>query len=254
MKNHLAKDCRASDAKIRKYKESKKKQGVHDLSADGASSSNEVSGLGFLCKLSSPSLEELRKDRTSRSITFRIDSGACTTVVPKNHLAARGYKVWNDSKTGRSYNIAGEAKVKDEGRRVLQTKDSGGPHGAPRRLETRAADVSQALMSVVDMVDKGQVVIFDSARSFAYHKETGVETEFVRREGGWDLTLDLEAPDVANQVNQEYLAQLASETAKKESKISVVVHSPSQGAAPSVAVQPESAAASMSPLGPFGRR
>jgi hypothetical protein len=91
MKNHLAKDCRASDAKIRKYKEAKNKHSVHGLSADSTNSSTELSGLGFLCNLTSPSLEVLRKDRASRSTTFRIDPRACTTVVPKIHQAARGY-------------------------------------------------------------------------------------------------------------------------------------------------------------------
>ena len=103
-------------------------------------------------------------------------------------------------------------------------------------------------MAVVDLVDRGNIVVFDSSRSFAYHKETGVETEFVRREGGWDLTLELEAPEIANKEFQDYLAQMSVEKSdeQKDRAVTVVVHKGT----------PEQATSSMmtSPMGPFGRR
>ena len=244
MTNHIAKGCRASEAKIKKHRETKKKDGVHHLNTD----QDQEQGMSFLCRLGGGGKprEELRTDRTARSITFRIDTGACATVVPKDHQATRGYRIWSDAKTGRDYNTAGASKVKDEGRRVLQTKAGGGPQGTPRRLETRAARVSQALMAVVDMVDRGQVVVFDSTRSFAYHKQTGVETEFVRREGGWDLTLDLEAPEIANKVAQDYLAQMTTEKLDREKAVTVVVQQNLQ--------EQERSAPRATPTGPFGRR
>ena len=57
--------------------------------------SNDIMGLGLIGKFDRGSgktgdelLEKLRKDRTDRVITFRVDSGACTTAVPRSHHAA----------------------------------------------------------------------------------------------------------------------------------------------------------------------
>ena len=115
-------------------------------------------------------------------------------------------------------------------------------------METRAAKVTQALMAVVDMVDRGHVVVFDSSRSFVHNKETGIETEFVRREGGWDMTLDLEAPEIANIVNKEYLAQITTEAVPKVKGVTIVVQMPKREDSP------EGDKAEKEPQGPFQRR
>ena len=85
--------------------------------------------------------------------------------------------------------------MRDEGLTVLQTKRKDGPKGIPIQLRTRVADVKRNLPAITDMVDSNHVVIFNAGRSFAVHKGTGIETEFTRSDGGWNLTLDLEAPD-----------------------------------------------------------
>lgn len=74
-------------------------------------------------------------------------------LSPKRHKAARGYNAWKDARTGRSYITAGTTKVKDEGRRIHPNRII--PKN-PRRMKTPAADVSQALMSVIDMVNKAR--------------------------------------------------------------------------------------------------
>ena len=40
----------------------------------------------------------------------------------------------------------------------------------------------------------------------AHHKGTVAELEFAGSGCGWELTLDLEAPDVGDQIKQHYLA------------------------------------------------
>jgi hypothetical protein len=101
-------------------------------------------------------------------------------------------------------------------------------------------------MAVVDMVDRGHVVIFDSGRSFAYHKQTGMETDFVRREGGWDLTLELEAPELANKVAKDYLAQVTENKQEKEKNVNIIVQSGP--------LTTTSTTTRTSPPGPFGRQ
>ena len=43
------------------------------------------------------------------------------TVVPANHLAARGYLVHEDFLLGCAYSTAGRDKVYDQGKRILST-------------------------------------------------------------------------------------------------------------------------------------
>ena len=83
MTNHQGQRCRASEAKTKKYPQSQKeKQGVHGLIDDHSKSKTELSGMD-LCRYDVGGT--VRSGRTSRSITFRADSGACATVVPKEH-------------------------------------------------------------------------------------------------------------------------------------------------------------------------
>jgi len=158
----------------------------------------------------------LRTDETDRDITFTVDSAACRTVVPRKHAAARGYRVLADSYTGQVYGTAKKdgPKIVDEGRRVLQTRVSGAEK--PRRLNTRRADVSKALMAVCDMVDHGQAVLFDSGGSYAFNKKTGERTPFVRKGKEWEMKVTLEAPAKANEVFAGVLAEMQQAAAKED--------------------------------------
>ena len=59
-----------------------------------------------------------RLDHSQRDITFGIDTAACQTVVPANHLAARGYLVHKESLLGCASSTAGRDKVHDQGKRI----------------------------------------------------------------------------------------------------------------------------------------
>ena len=227
---HYARDCRASAAKQAAHKAKTGKGGGQHLvepEAEAASASASAN-LGFisLCSLAAGKKskgkelgqerrESERMDRNDRSIRFRVDSGACVTVVPKDHPATRGYKVHLDFQTGRTYTTASKTTVQDEGLKVLQTRRTGGPEGEPQRLKARCAAVQTALMSVMAMVDSGHTVVFDRLRSFAIHNETGLQKEFKRHEGGWDLHLELEAPELANAEAVQALAALQADRVKK---------------------------------------
>ena len=66
------------------------------------------------------------------------------------------------------------------------------------------------------MVDHGHAVLFDSSGSYAINKASGKKTAFVRKGKGWDLTLQLEAPERANAVMHQVVAELREEKARKE--------------------------------------
>ena len=102
-------------------------------------------------------------------------------------------------------------KVHDEALTVLQTKRKDGPKGTPIQLKTQVANVKSNLLAITDLVDNNHTVIFDSGRSFAVHKKSGMETEFSRSDGGWNLTLDLEAPDWTVKDQKQTLAMLSAQ-------------------------------------------
>ena len=119
--------------------------------------------------------------------------------------------------TGSQYGTAkrGAPKIQDEGKRVLFTKAAAGEH--PQRLNTRQADVFESLMSVSDMVDHGHMVVFDSEGSFAVKKDSGRKTHFERTGKKWQVNLQLEAPEKANQMVAQIMAEMR-ETQRQENK------------------------------------
>ena len=63
-------------------------------------------------------------------------------------------------------------------------------------------------MSVSDMVDHGHMVVFDTEGSFAVKKDSGRKTYFERIGKKRQLNLQLEAPDKANQVVAQVMAEM----------------------------------------------
>ena len=151
-----------------------------------------------------------RDDPTSRSITFRVDSGADKTVVPPSHPAVRGYRLHHDGRTGAAYSTAGKETIYDEGRRVLVGQDQTGQPG-PILVDSRQAKCRRPLMAVSEMNKRGNWVCFGPERQgFAFNPKTGRRIDFKPTGGGWDVTLNLEVPNHANKVVQQSLRETKS--------------------------------------------
>jgi len=194
MMNHVAKDCRASEEKKKKYKESLGKGGrAQELQPGSPGLGPE--NLGHLCQLHG---NKDRTDEAEREIVFNVDSGASKTVVKASHKAVRGYKIHKDGQTGVPYNTAGKQKIQDEGRRVLQIKAPSGEK--PWRMNTRVAEVRNSLLSPSEMAKCGHDVLLRNEDGYAIHRETGATHKFERTPGGWQFKVELEAPEVANKV------------------------------------------------------
>jgi hypothetical protein len=223
---HYVAECKASPDKVMKHQATKtgsrprafkelSEETAEDQWASGAAEEavGDIGGFDFcqLCAVSGEGgLPELllRQDGSEREIAFTVDSAACRTVVPLDHPAARGYKVHRDGGTGQAYGTAkkGGPKIIDMGQRVLQTKVVGSE--APKRLHTRKADVQKPLLAVCDLVDRGHSVLFDSTGSYAMNKRTGEKTPFARVGKDWILRLTLEAPQKANIVMAQAMAEM----------------------------------------------
>ena len=126
----------------------------------------------------------VRSDKRCKQSTFGVDTTACTAVVPTRYPATRGYGCHWTTEAGVPYPIAGKYVVWEEGK--------------PRTIESRQAEVSRSVMVVEPMTQQGQWSCFGPDRAFAYQIDTGRVIPFESTSNGWNLTVELEAPDDAN--------------------------------------------------------
>ena len=81
--------------------------------------------------------------------------------------------------------------------------DFGTPLGRDEHILYRQATVRRPLLAVKPMTAQGQWVCFGPDRAFAYKIETGNVMPFESIPTGWNLTMELEAPENANKKLQE---------------------------------------------------
>ena len=155
-----------------------------------------------------------RMEEDCRTLSFRVDSGACTTCIPKTLKAARGYKVHFDDSTGRSYHTASNHTLKDGGWSMVQSVAL--DDGLPLQVKTRrVAGLRSPLLSVKSIVEKGGTVTFSPSGSRVSLKTNKGERHIplTMDKGGWRLDLELQAPDTANRVWAELAAMAVTEKA-----------------------------------------
>jgi hypothetical protein len=102
-------------------------------------------------------------------VKVKVDSGAAVSVAPA--ATFDGYKVFPtyESRQGIKYTSASGHKIPDKGIRYPYVRTS---TGDVRSLGMRVADVSTPLISVYDIINKDQKVVFDSEGSYVENKNT----------------------------------------------------------------------------------
>ena len=162
-----------------------------------------------------------RVDEGERTLSFRVDSGACATCIPKSLKAARGYRTHYDESTGRSYHTASNHVLKDSGWSMIQSVAL--DDGLPLQVRTRrVAGLRSPLLSVKSIVERGGTVTFAPNGSKVSLKTSKGERDIplTMDKGGWKLDLELQAPDTANKV----WAQLAAVGAAEKISSGQVFH------------------------------
>ena len=162
-----------------------------------------------------------RMEGDYRTLSFRVDSGACATCIPKSLKAARGYKVHFDESTGRSYHTASNHILKDSGWSMLQSVAL--DDGLPLQVRTRrVAGLRSPLLSVKSIVERRGTVTFAPNGSKVSLKTSKGERDIplTMDKGGWKLDLELQAPDTANKA----WAQLAAVGAAEKTTSGRVFH------------------------------
>ena len=103
---------------------------------------------------------------------------------------------------------AGKSVAWDEGRRLLVCKDR---EGKLTTIESRQAEVRKRLMAVKPMTQQRQWVCFGPDRAFAYKIETGRVTPFESTPNGLNITVEIEAPNDANNKLQDIMDIMMTE-------------------------------------------
>ena len=208
---------------------------------------------GVRDKLTSHSIESVgqaasvRSDKRHRQITFGIDTAARRTVVPARHPATRIYRCHWDTKAGVQHSTAGKSVVWHQGRILLVSKDT---EGKLVTIESGQAEVRRPLMAVKPMTQQGQWVCFGLDRAFTFKIEIGKVIPFESAPNGWNLTVELEAPnDAINSMLQEITDILVTE--KRLEQTEKIEH---KRGLPDVIKQMLTGRKNVSSLQPFGCR
>ena len=157
-RGHKAAQCPSPSSKIHELAEGNEEEHEHAHADDQEPQGEYECGGIFLCPLDVAGLE-VRP--TGSGLTIGVDSCAAVSVLPRALYTDR--PISKDQQTGTRYMAANGSAIVDEGCRTLYgTFSRGGPTTGAR---FRVADVSRPLMSIADMLDRGNKVIFERDRN-----------------------------------------------------------------------------------------
>ena len=128
--------------------------------------------------------------------------------------ATRGYRCHWDAEAGVPYSTVVKSVLWEKGRRLLVSKDT---EGKPMIIESRQSEVRRALM-VVKPMTQGQWVCFWPDHAFAYKIENGRVIPFESTPNGWNLTVELKAPNDANSKLQEVMDIMMEEKRREHTE------------------------------------
>ena len=119
----------------------------------GGSVIGELGGCG--------AVSDMEVDSSGEKIEMIVDSGCRRTIVrPK---AFRGMKVRKSENVGKNFRTANGAHIPNQGETIIEGKDSAGGN---LKVVAQVADVTKNLASVMEMVDRGNWVIFHKQGGF----------------------------------------------------------------------------------------
>ena len=119
-------------------------------------------------------------------IELVMDSGACTTVTPKDCAIGTEIKETESSRKGLNFRAANLSTIKNYGQRTPKCKTN---EGVDLGINVQVADVRKPLGAVRQFCKAGDRVVFDEDGSFIQNKQTG--KVITLRDKGVDYILDL---------------------------------------------------------------
>ena len=128
-------------------------------------------------------------------ITASVDSGAGVSIMPERMCEHVPVHPTNDSRAGVVYKAASGHAVPDLGSRTFSAQTE---TFQDRRLTCKVGPARKLLMSVSDMLERGNRVVFDANGSYAEHVQTGQRTPLHRENGVFVMKLWVRKPGHAN--------------------------------------------------------
>ena len=123
-----------------------------------------------------------------------MDSGASTPVAPPSMAPNCTIRPSEGSRRGQQFTSASKHKLKNLGEQHL---DACTEEGIETEVLFQIADVSRPLVSVSQIRERGNRVIFGRAGGVVQSLRTGIETPFYRRNGLYVLSLWLKDGDAS---------------------------------------------------------
>ena len=116
-------------------------------------------------------------------LRLTVDSGAGESVIPESEAA--NVEVTEGERTGCKYEVANGAVIYNKGEKhcAMVTQDT----AVPREMKLQVSDVHKGLLSVIEMIDAGQRVVFDSEWSYIQDKKTGACDSLIRNDDAFEL-------------------------------------------------------------------
>ena len=129
-------------------------------------------------------------------VRLTVDSGAGESVVPASD--APNVEAVKGDKYGNRYEVANGEIITNQGEKrcAMVTEDS----RHPRHLTLQVSEVHKGLLSVIEMIRKGQRVVFDQDWSYIQDKSTGQCDTLVQTDDSFELVTWVKP---ANKVNKE---------------------------------------------------
>ena len=116
-------------------------------------------------------------------LRLTVDSGAGESVISETDAANVGIE--KGKRTGCKYEVANGEIIYNKGEKKCamvtgETRD-------PRLMTLQVSDVHKALLSVVELIKKGQRVVFDADWSYIQDKTTGACDTVVQTDDSFEL-------------------------------------------------------------------
>ena len=106
--------------------------------------------------------DDMEVDDKEEKIEMIVDSGCRRTIVKPG--AFKGMKVKKTDNVGKNFRTANGAHISNQGETTIAGKDAG---GQKLKVVAQVADVTKNLASVMEMVDRGNWVIFNKEDGYS---------------------------------------------------------------------------------------
>ena len=116
-------------------------------------------------------------------LRLTVDSGAHESVVPPTD--AENVPMQEGERIGCKYEVANGEIIVNQGEKRCAMVTEGTSH--PRQMNLQVSDVHKALLSVIELVKKGQRVVFDDDWSYIQDKATGVCDTLLQTDDSFEL-------------------------------------------------------------------